>query len=532
MFGFKELYYAIDQTQSTNEKVEILQSYFRNAESAEAAWTLFILMGGRLKRTISSRNLIGWALEYLQLPGWLFAECYASVGDTAETISLLIPHQESKGSLYIAQIMEQQILPLANASEEEKQALVLSFWQKQDRESCFIFNKLLTGALRVGVSRQLTLRALSQALEVPQEKLAQLLHNKLLPSAAYYEGLKSLEALENLADQPFPFYLASPLDKELAELGAANEWFAEWKWDGIRAQLIRGADGISIWSRGNEMISHQCPELIEMAMEIPFRAILDGEILAFKESAPMPFFALQKRLGRKNPSKKIREEVPLVFMAYDLLALQGEDLRERPFIERRTQLEKLIHEMNNQSLRLSPTVEFLEWQDILKHWEQAKERGVEGLMLKKRSSPYKTGRVRGNWWKFKVNPMTIDAVLLYAQPGSGRRANLYTDFTFAVWHEGILVPIVKAYSGLDQEEIAELDKWIRRHTVEKFGPVRQVEPCHVFEIAFENAQPSTRHKAGIALRFPRIQRWRHDKTADQADYLEAIKQQIFGVQNG
>lgn len=525
---FKELYIKLDQTQSTNEKVEFLKNYFLQAPPSDAAWALFFLTGNRLKRVVSSLDLSQWCSEYLQMPDWLFLESYGAVGDTAEVVSLLLESpQTDKIKLSLSEVIENHILPLQNKSKEEKKSVVLDFWKKLDRKSCFVFNKLLTGAFRVGASRQLTIRGLSQALDIPQELLVQSIINNTNPSAEFFESLKNLKNVSTLPSSPFPFYLASPLEDDLKTLGDPKEWLAEWKWDGIRAQLVIHQGTVLLWSRGNEVITNQSPEIVAEVSSWNKSVILDGEILAFENGKPLPFFSLQKRLGRQNPSKKIQSEIPLIFMAYDLLSYQGIDIRKNSLLHRREKLIEIITEHQSKKILLSPAVSFETWDELDLIQKTAKDMFAEGVMLKKWSEPYRSGRVRGFWWKHKVDPMTIDAVLIYAQPGSGRRANLYTDYTFAVWSENSeLVPIAKAYSGLDQAEINELDKWIRKHTLEKFGPVRQVEPFHVFEIAFENIQPSTRHKSGVALRFPRILRWRKDKTANEADRLEEIKKLI------
>lgn len=528
MEKFINLYFQIDQTSSTNEKIDYMAHYFKTTPSEDAAWALFFLLGKRIKRLISSNDLKKWCMEYLNMTLWLYEECYSAVGDTAETVALLVnTNAKMSLDLPLSKILSNKILPLQNLGEEEKKITIFHLWKNLDFKSCYIFNKLLTGGFRVGASKQLTLRALSLALEVPQEKLAQALIVNQEPTLSFYENLRQLKNTEALAHQPLPFYLASPIEKDLSHLGDPSQWVAEWKWDGIRAQLIHHEDDVYIWSRSHEIITEQCPEITQEAKKCTTSFILDGELLAYKEERALPFFALQKRLGRKKPSKKIQEEIPLIFMAYDLLSKDGIDRRGDSFQNRRKLLEETIHEIHSEKFLISPLLSFQSWDELKTLQTSAKELKAEGVMLKEKSSIYKTGRVKGFWWKYKIDPMTIDAVLLYAQPGSGRRANLYTDYTFAVWDQGQLVPIAKAYSGLDQKEIEELDRWIRRHTTEKFGPVRQLEPFHVFEIAFESAQPSSRHKSAVALRFPRILRWRKDKTVQEADQLEDVKKFII-----
>lgn len=368
----------------------------------------------------------------------------------------------------------------------------------------------------------LTIRALSQSLDVSSEVISQRLMGNWEPTGEFFESLRVPEAEHPVRYlNPYPFYLASPLDAPLEDLGDPKEWLAEWKWDGIRVQCIHREGKRAIWSRGNELISEQFPEIIEALATIEDHTVLDGEILAFQNDIPLSFGVLQRRLGRKNPSKKIIKEVPIILMVYDLLEYHGEDYRSHPLLQRR-QIFESWKDLDSRIL-VSPKIPFKNWKEIEEKKLEAGKKGTEGIMLKKQDSIYGTGREKGNWWKYKIDPMTIDAVLIYAQAGTGRRANLYTDYTFGVWHGKELIPIAKAYSGLTQEEIDILDRWIRRHTQEKFGPVRKVKAEQVFEIAFEGIQESKRHKSGIALRFPRISRWRKDKPYEECDTLEKIK---------
>lgn len=525
MEKFASLFDKIDQTFSTNEKVQFMREYFEQVPSEDAAWALFFLSGQRIKRLISSKSLFEFCLEATKLPSWIVEESYEAVGDTAETIALLLKPTEEKeiAGLSLSEWMEQRILPLRNRTYEEQKTDVIGFWNQLNQRERFILNKILTGSLRVGVSHLLTLRSVSQALNVPREILSQRLMGTWEPTKEFFDSLKE----ENHSSSskylnPYPFFLASPLEDALESLGDPQEWQAEWKWDGIRAQCIHKGNKFAIWSRGNELISHQFPEILHVLEKIPEGTILDGEILAFKENLPMPFGMLQKRLGCKSPSKKIIEEVPIVFMIYDLLEFKGEDYRRYPLQKRREVFESWIDIAPK--LSVSPLVHFQTWDEIREKKLESKQRGTEGIMLKKLDSPYGLGRQRGNWWKYKIDPMTIDAVLIYAQAGKGRRANLYTDYTFGVWEGEQLIPIAKAYSGLSQEEIDRLDRWIRRHTEEKFGPVRKVKAEQVFEIAFEGIQKSNRHKSGVALRFPRISRWRNDKPIEECDTLKKIKE--------
>lgn len=534
MKRFAALYEALDRTTSTNEKVAALAAYFVSAPPEDAAWAVWFLTGRRLKRFLPGRLLASWAMEEAGVPDWLFEESYASVGDLAETISLVLDGRgavELAPDLPLSRWMEERLLPLRGRPPEEQRPEVTGWWRGLPRWETFVLNKLLTGELRVGVSQTLVERALTQVANVPQPAIAHRLMGAWEPTADFFQGLLSPggEGEEEDVSRPYPFYLASPLDQPVESLGPPEEWLAEWKWDGIRSQLIRRGGAVHLWSRGEELITGRFPELTRTALPLlPDGTVLDGEILAWREGRPLPFSVLQRRIGRKRLTDKVLAEAPAVFMGYDLLELEGRDVREAPLAERRKALEGLL-EKGRPFLLISPVVEAATWEDLARAREEARERGVEGLMLKRLASPYRTGRKRGDWWKWKIEPFTVDAVLIYAQPGHGRRANLLTDYTFAVWSEGELVPIAKAYSGLSDEEILALDGWLRRHTVQKFGPVRSVEPTQVFELAFEGIALSPRHKSGIAVRFPRIARWRTDKTPEQADTLEGIRKLLEGV---
>lgn len=520
MRAFAALFEKIDQTQSTNEKILHIKNYFIGCSDDDGAWVLFFLSGHRIKRLISSRMLLEWCVELLQLPVWLVEESYAAVGDAAETVSLLLPREESETGkdISLSEWMENRIKPLQTASLEVKKDTIFSCWRKMSTREVFILNKILTGSFRVGVSYLLALKGLSQAIGIPRELLSQHLMGNWEPSGEFFKNLKSQEAKRSL--NPYPFYLAYPVEGELEKLGSLSDWMIDWKWDGIRGQAVIREEGIALWSRGNELISNQFPELIEAFKMLQLGTVLDGEILAYANHRPLPFGELQKRLGRKNVSKAMIEKVPIAFIVYDILEYEGLDIRNKPMHDRRLILENLKLPPR---IMLSPLVEGQNWQDILNLRLQAYEKGTEGLMLKRKDSLYGVGRQKGFWWKYKKDPFTIDAVLIYAQAGSGRRANLFTDYTFGVWKDGELIPIAKAYSGLNQEEINELDRWIRKNTEEKFGPVRKVKVFHVFEIAFEGIQKSKRHKSEIALRFPRILRWRKDKPIQESDSLESIK---------
>ncbi len=526
MRRFAELYDALDSTNATTGKIAALVRYFEDAPAEDAAWCVFLLCGERLKSPIGSRDLNEWTAEHTGVADWMFDACYESVGDKAETIALLIDAMPNRSideprqptlSEAVRWMQEQR-----GARREAQGEALFSAWSRLDARELFLFNKLMTGALRVGVAKRLVVRALAQWSGVPTHAIFHRLMGSWTPSAESFAALFVEDVSDADRSRPYPYFLASPLDVEPGELGQPGEWLAEWKWDGIRGQLVRRGGETWLWSRGEELISTQFPEIVSAADGLPDGTVLDGEILAWRGDAPLPFAELQRRIGRKQVGKKILSDIPCVFMSYDLMEQDGADLREVPLTARRAQLEVLLH--GHRPLPCSPLVTFSDWAELELERHKSRQRGVEGLMLKRADSPYGVGRVRGGWWKWKVAPLEIDAVMIYAQPGHGRRAGLHTDYTFAVWNDdGMLVPVAKAYSGLDDAEIRELDRWIRAHTLDKFGPVRAVEPVHVFELHFENVAPSKRHKSGVAVRFPRIARWRRDHRPEDANTLAELK---------
>ena len=542
MRRFAALYTALDGSGGSNARVEALVAYFSEVDAADAAWALHVLLGKQGKRLITGRRLRQICLEGSPLPEWLFDDCYAHVGDSAETIALLwrqlapespdVPAESDPASAPLRSWME-QLLPAAAALEGDAQAdAVRHLWRGLSPAELLVANKLLTGGLRVGVGQGLVLRALARLSGLEQALLQHRLMGGFTPSPfAYGALLAPADQAAPVPSRPYPFFLASPLEQQPA--GPASDWQAEWKFDGIRGQLIRRSGEVFLWSRGEELIGAAFPELLEAAGCLANGTVLDGEILVWPAGSnqPAPFAQLQRRLGRKAPGRKLLAECPAAFVAYDLLELGGDDLRQQPLSQRRSALEDLLQDLPETTptpaaglLRLSPRLPLEAWEQLEPLRQQAASAAAEGLMLKALASPYLAGRRRGHWWKHKRDPYTLDAVLLYAQAGSGRRANLFTDYTFGLWDrqpgaEGELVSFAKAYSGLNDGEITALDRWIRSHTTERFGPVRAVQPLQVFELAFEGLQRSSRHKSGIAVRFPRIARWRQDKPAHEADTL-------------
>ena len=532
MIRFAQLFDQIDRTTSTNTKVAAMARYFADAPKADAAWAVFFLTGRRLKRLVPYAAIHDWTLSATALPSWLLAECYSVVGDGAETAALVLdqlPPVPAADTRSLAEWVEERIVPLRGMDPDAQREAVTAWWAPLDRLQRFVLLKMVTGELRVGVSQTLVVRALSQAAQLPVATVAARLMGDWTPSAEWFASVVTAEPSEVDESRPYPFFLAAPLEQDAASLGDVTEWLLEWKWDGIRAQLVKRGGAVHLWSRGEEVITQRFPEIVAAATNLPDGTVLDGEVLAFRDDRPLPFSALQQRIGRQKQVAQMVRAVPVVFMVYDLLEEGGRDIRAEPLRERRARLEALLADRES-VLRLSPIVSASTWDDLSSQREESRGRAVEGLMIKRGASQYGVGRRRGDWWKWKIDPYTMDAVLIYAQPGSGKRASLLTDYTFGVWHEGELVPIAKAYSGLTNDEIAEMDRWIRRHTVERFGPVRHVQPVHVFELGFEGIARSPRHRSGIAVRFPRMLRWRKDKRADEADTLETVRQILESVE--
>jgi DNA ligase-1 len=523
MKAFATLYARLDATNKTNEKLAALRGYFEQAAPADAAWAIYVLSGRKLKRLVTFPALRDWAAEAAGVPTWLFDEALHAVGDLAETIALILPAPTEASPLALHVWIEQHLARLPTLDDDGKRRLLRDAWNAMDSGQRLVWNKMITGSLRVGVSQQLVVRALAEASGHDAATIAHRLMGDWTPSAGFYEAVVGKDSAFADIGRPYPFFLAHPLDGAPEALGSLADWQVEWKWDGIRAQLIRRAGEVFIWTRGEDLATERFPEVRAEAELLPDGVALDGEILAWQGDAVLPFASLQRRIGRKQLGRKLLEEVPVCFLAFDLLEEAGQDIRALPLKERRRRLEGLLAKRAHRSIRLSSIVAAASWEDLAGQREQSRQRNVEGLMLKRLDAPYGVGRVRGPWWKWKINPYSVDAVMVYAQLGHGRRASLFTDYTFAVWHEGELVPFAKAYSGLSDEEIRAVDRFVRNHTIERFGPVRRVEPTLVFEIAFEGIQRSTRHKSGVAVRFPRMAHWRKDKQAAEADTLEALR---------
>jgi DNA ligase 1 len=572
---FSELVVKLGTSTKTNDRLELLERYFSVASDGDKVWVIALFSGRRPKRTVNTTMLWEWCREMTGLPGWLFEESYHTVGDLAETIALLLPEGGDDGRVdgsggaggprgegspgsevgpggtmpagdrgeslgyYLIRLRE-----LGKEEEAVRKAFVQRCWAGMNREERFVFSKLITGGFRIGISQQTVVNALARATGAEASAVAHRISGDWDPVTTDYSALVSGEGGGSELSRPYPFYLAYALEEEPAALGRPEEWQAEWKWDGIRGELIRRGDALFVWSRGEELMTEKFPEYQGFLSRLAPGTVLDGEIIGFRgegvpgvggegrglgvggEAGVLPFAALQTRIGRKNVTKKNLSEVPVGFIAYDLLEYDGEDWREKSLEERRVRLEQVVRAVGHPLLRLSPVIVFGHWDELTAARARAREVGSEGIMLKRKSSGYQVGRRRGDWWKWKIDPLVIDAVMVYAQKGHGRRSNLYTDYTFAVRDGDQLLTFAKAYSGLTDKELAEVDAFVKKNSLEKFGPVRTVKPELVFEIAFEGIAASARHKSGVALRFPRINRWRKDKTVAEIDTIENLKKML------
>lgn len=521
MKSFAALLAALDRARGARDREALLGSFFAQADHADAAWTVALLLGQRPGRIMDARRLRALLARASALPEWLVELCHAHAGDLAETAALLLPG-DGEGLPPLAQLIEEQLIPLRQRPLAEREAALLSLWARALPEERLPLGKLLTGGWRVGVSRGTLIRALARCAGMEPWRIEERLAGHWQPSREAFRALLAAETAERDSARPYPFFLASPLAAAPSDLGDPTDWIAEWKWDGIRAQLIRRAGTLASWSRGGERLDEHFPELGAALARLPCDCVLDGEILVWRDDRPQPFAALQRRLQRRKPSRRLIAELPVRFLAFDLLERAGEDLRALALIERRALLAQIL-EKSPPEITLSQRLDYRDWDELATLRRRSRELGVEGIVLKRKDSPYRSGRVRGDWWKWKIEPYTVDAVLIYAAPGHGRRAGLLTDYTFAVRADEEWVPVAKAYSGLTEREIIELDRWLRRHTLQRFGPVRQVAPQWVFEIAFEGVARSTRHRAGLALRFPRILRWRRDLEPESANSLDELR---------
>lgn len=525
MKAFAALVQLLGNATGTLEKLYALSHYFSTADPKDRVWVIAIFSGRRPKRAISTTQLKQWCIESTALQEWLFEECYHTVGDLAETIGLLLPPTSSTTENLPLHYYIERLIQLQNEDEEQKKKFITDAWKELEKDELFVFNKLITGGFRIGVSQKMMVNALAKATILDASQVAHKISGNWDPQTISFDQLLLRNEGNNDDSKPYPFYLAHALDGEPHNLGDPSEWQAEWKWDGIRGQIIKRNGTHYVWSRGEELMTDKFPEYLTFVASIPDGTVLDGEIMPVKDGQPLPFSVLQTRIGRKTITKKQLLEAPIAFFAYDLLEWEGKDIRHLSTAERRALLEGLITTIQHQPhIFLSPSIRFNNWNELISIRENAREQHAEGLMLKRKKGSYQVGRKTGDWWKWKIDPLTIDAVMIYAQKGHGRRSNLYTDYTFAVKDGDKLVSFTKAYSGLTDKEFAQVDAFVKNNSIEKFGPVRTVKPELVFEIAFEGIAASSRHKSGVALRFPRINRWRTDKKPDEINTLDDLKQ--------
>ena len=532
---FAELIMKLATTTKTNAKLEAIRAYFSEANSEDKIWVIALFTGRRPKRSVNSALLRASCMQAANIDPWLFEECYHTVGDLAETISLLIPESDIDTKDVVEYSLSHYMNLLRNIGKEDddvKALFVSEAWTQMNRSEIFVFNKLMTGGFRIGVSQKLMVNAIAKTTDISPSIIAHRIMGDWNPATISFDELMSTEHSAADDSKPYPFYLAYAIENEVSELGNEDEWQAEWKWDGIRGQIIKRNDELFVWSRGEELMTDKFPEYKILQELLPNGTAIDGEIISLATPseegnfAPLPFSALQTRIGRKNITSKQLKEAPVGFIAYDIIEENGKDIRMMSMLERRKKLEEIINKINVPFLHLSPIINFNNWEELIEVRKQSRDKGSEGIMLKRKNSEYKDGRKRGDWWKWKIDPLTIDAVMIYAQKGSGRRSNLYTDYTFAVKDGDNLVTFAKAYSGLTDKEFAQVDNFVKRNSIEKFGPVRTVKPELVFELAFEGIAESKRHKSGVALRFPRISRWRKDKKPEDINTLDDLKMML------
>lgn len=539
MKQFSALVQVLGTSTKTNDKLQALSTYFKEAGSSDKIWVIALFSGRRPKRIINSTRLAEWCCEITEIPYWLFEESYHTVGDLGETIALLLPETDETMLLHENNLTwyVEKLIALEKTDEAIKKTFIVDCWMQMTSEERFVFNKLLTGGFRIGISQKMMVNALAKTVKADPSVIAHRISGKWDPSATNFDELLT-EASGNIDhSKPYPFYLAYAVESTPEDLGEPKEWQAEWKWDGIRGQVIKRNDELFVWSRGEELMTDKFPEYEVLKDALPNGIVLDGEIMPFRKDEAqqsllhsnvsiLPFALLQTRIGRKNVTKKQLQEAPVAFFAYDILEYEGEDIRYKTMDERRVLLEQMVKAINLTTLQLSPVIDFDNWDDLMEQRKQSRSINAEGIMLKRKSSAYQVGRKVGDWWKWKIDALTIDAVMIYAQKGHGRRSNLYTDYTFAVKDGDKLVSFTKAYTGLTDKEFAQVDAFVKRNAIEKFGPVRTVKPELVFEIAFEGIAASNRHKSGVALRFPRIHRWRKDKKADEINTLDDLKKML------
>ncbi|MEP7166035.1 MAG: ATP-dependent DNA ligase [Ferruginibacter sp.] len=531
MKAFAALVGILATSTKTNDKLNAIREYFAIARDEDKVWVIALFTGRRPKRAVNTALLRQCIMEVTAIPAWLFEECYHTVGDLAETIALLLPEPviELHVDDHLLSYYMEKFIALVKAGEAIKKDFIIECWAQMTAKESFVFNKLITGGFRIGVSQKLMVNAIAKTTGISPSVIAHRISGNWDPLLIGFDQLLSKENSAADFSKPYPFFLSYAIDGDVQDLGDPALWQAEWKWDGIRGQIIKRNNELYVWSRGEELMTEKFPEYKILEQLLPDGCVIDGEIIGLQPSTGaekftvLPFALLQTRIGRKHITKKQLVDAPVGFITYDLLEYNYGDIRHLPLSDRRNKMEEIINKLAGLPIYISPVIKFNDWEELTDLRNLSRDIGSEGLMLKRKDSAYQVGRKRGDWWKWKIDPLTIDAVMIYAQKGHGRRSNLYTDYTFAVKDSGKLIPFAKAYSGLTDKEFAQVDSFVKRNSIEKFGPVRTVKPELVFEIAFEGIAASKRHKSGIALRFPRISRWRKDKTPEDINTLDDLK---------
>jgi DNA ligase-1 len=532
MILFSRLIDALVYMPSRNGKIRLLTEYFRETPDPDRGWALAALTGtldlptakpAMVRALVETRvdpALLGWSYDY--------------VGDLAETVALIWPERPNEES---PPTIAAVVTGLTGAKRSETPAMIEAWLDSCTADQRFALLKLITGGMRIGVSARLAKTALAEFAGIDANDVEEVWHGLAPPYADLFAWLEGRgpkpDAGRHAAFRPL--MLANPLEPEdMAGLDPAA-YRAEWKWDGIRVQLVgkaaeQGDYARRIYSRSGDEVTAVFPDIVA---GMNFDAVLDGEMLVMDGGAVMPFNALQQRLNRKTVTRKMLELYPAHVRLYDILAEGGEDLRRLSFDDRRARLEAWFAQARPARMDLSLIVPFAGWEDLTALRDGAREAGIEGLMLKRGDSAYVPGRPKGPWFKWKRGALTLDCVMMYAQRGHGKRSSFYSDYTFGCWRAGpdgtaALTPVGKAYSGFTDEELLRLDRWVRAHTTNRFGPVREVEQTLVLEVAFDSVHRSTRHKSGVAMRFPRIHRIRWDKPAAEADHLDTLERLIVG----
>ena len=533
MRNFATLFKELDETAQADLKIEALINYFKKVPPEDLAWTVSLLLGRKIKQVISVKRLRKWSVELTQIPDWLLAECLNNVGDLAETISLILPFEGNSENIPLHVWIEQCIFPLKDQQEEIQKEKIVSFWHQLNSVERFLFNKLVTGSFHVDIPPKLIIKALSSFCSLNEKYISQRLIGNWVPTAGFFNFLCTSNVSDTMANIPYPFNPVVQLDLKVEDLGNINQWLFEWKWNGIRSQIIKRENKVFIWSHDEDLLNDSFPELYELGSILPDGTVIEGIIIPIRDNILLPSAELKKRIAKRYPVKKILSDIPVSFVAFDLLEFDKEDIRNKSLNQRRNLLKEILNDITDKRIILSGVVECNSWKDLKIARSEAGKKSVDGLMLKRLYSPYsigsetivsamQSGILTTNWYKWKNDPLTINAILLYARLEQGSTSPLFKEYTFALWHDGKLIPFAKTSSGLTDEEIIQVDSFIRKNTLGKFGPVRTVKPELVFKLEFDGIQKSSRNKSGIVVLSPHITRWHHYKKIEEAGSLNSL----------